>query len=124
MILKDVNWRTYAIPQSSLEHWSVFASPALRNTSMVDSKLDQISKNRDARNLRQVLDFGEIRRIKVSDEQIDGGGDNDADELIRHGEGCDALLPTTKEQDSPGQRFLKDLDGNQIVLLRRQDLIQ
>lgn len=51
----------YLISKTSLEHWSILLRPFLRNKSMTSTQLEQISEERNARNLWKALDLWNIR---------------------------------------------------------------
>lgn len=51
---------------------------------MFITELQQISKDRDARYLREAFDFGDISSIEVADDKVHHRGGGDGQGLQRH----------------------------------------
>jgi hypothetical protein len=60
---------TYLVSKTSLEYWSILFRPFLSNESMVCTQLEQIAKQRNTRDLGEILNLGDIRRVEVSNRE-------------------------------------------------------
>lgn len=79
-----MNGGRYLIAHAHLKHRPILLRPFPSNSSMLIPQLQQIPEQRQTRNLRQVLDFGDIGAIQIANNKIHNGNDRDPDRCGRH----------------------------------------
>jgi hypothetical protein len=76
--------RTYSVTQAHLEDWTILLRKLVSRRRMVTSKLKKRAKDRQSRNLWQVLDVRGISAIEVFDQEEDDRNNCDTNSLGAH----------------------------------------
>jgi hypothetical protein len=75
---------TYPISKPYLEDWSVLPCQLPRHPCVVVAKLQEVAKERNPRNLWEILDLGCICTIYILDYGVENGDEDEPCDLVCH----------------------------------------
>lgn len=75
---------TCPVPESYLEDGSIFLGQLCSYSRMVVSKLQEVAKEGNSRNLWEILDLWGVCAVRISEDDVENRYEDKANDLIRH----------------------------------------